>query len=642
MKLLKIRIQNFRSFKDETVYFEDLTTLVGPNGAGKSNVLTALNIFFRTQTSTLGSDWVLSDEDFHNKNVTEPIIVTLTFGDLNETAKQELKAYYRNNELTVSAQATWDAKNSGAEVRQYGARLVIGDFAKFFAADAAGAKVAELKQIYSELRAKFTDLPAPGAKAAMEEALRAYEESHPQSCELRESSDQFYGWRGESLLSKFIQWVYIPAVKDASTEQDESKGNALGVLLSRTIRSKVSFDAALKELKSKLEEDYKKILETQNSVLAELSGSLEKRLQEWARPGARVNLSWAYDPQKSLAVNEPYATAQVAESGFLGEVGRLGHGAQRTFIVSLLQELASGDAANAPTLLLGFEEPELYQHPPQARHLAAVLEELAAKGSQIITTTHSPYFVSSARYPGIRRVHIAKGASASKTFSTSIEKIHERLKAALPPDGGGTPTAVLAAVEQIMQPAQNEMFFATLPVLVEGPEDIGLISAHMHLSGQWRDFRKYGCHFVAVIGKSKLSRPLAIACEFGIPAYAVIDSDIKAETRDSDADNIRDNNCVLTLSGVAPLPSDHKVTHIGANAAMFAPTLLSCVMAELGADWATAETAARAALKMQNVAQKHPTLLAATLERLWAQGKKSAVLQAVSEKIISRAAATLN
>ncbi len=41
MKLREVRIQNFRSFDDETIRFDDYTCFVGPNGGGKSNVLTA-------------------------------------------------------------------------------------------------------------------------------------------------------------------------------------------------------------------------------------------------------------------------------------------------------------------------------------------------------------------------------------------------------------------------------------------------------------------------------------------------------------------------------------------------------------------------------------------------------------------------
>jgi len=64
MKLSKLRIENFRSFKDETIYFDDYTCLVGANGTGKSAVLTALNVFFRNNAST--------ENCFEQKSVGKP------------------------------------------------------------------------------------------------------------------------------------------------------------------------------------------------------------------------------------------------------------------------------------------------------------------------------------------------------------------------------------------------------------------------------------------------------------------------------------------------------------------------------------------------------------------------------------------
>jgi len=71
MKLKSLRIQNLRSFKDETIAFNDYTCLVGANGAGKSTVLCALNIFFRE----IDSLKCLNEEDFHHKNTKNPIII---------------------------------------------------------------------------------------------------------------------------------------------------------------------------------------------------------------------------------------------------------------------------------------------------------------------------------------------------------------------------------------------------------------------------------------------------------------------------------------------------------------------------------------------------------------------------------------
>jgi predicted ATP-dependent endonuclease of OLD family len=44
MKVLSVRIENFRWFKDEPIEFNDYNCLVGPNGSGKLTVVNALNV----------------------------------------------------------------------------------------------------------------------------------------------------------------------------------------------------------------------------------------------------------------------------------------------------------------------------------------------------------------------------------------------------------------------------------------------------------------------------------------------------------------------------------------------------------------------------------------------------------------------
>lgn len=630
MRLSKLRIQNFRSFVDQTVDLTGLTMLVGPNGAGKSNVLNALNIFFRTRAGTFNDKWVLKDEDFFGKKTENAICITLTFVDLPAAAQEDFKAYYRNGELTVSAKAAWSSDIMGAEVKHFGSRLGVKAFGEFYKNLENGASVAELKRIYGTLKEATPALPAPGTKAAMEEALRAFEAANPALCEPIESNDQFYGWsKGANLLAKYVQWVYIPAVKDAASEQDESKNSALGALLTRTIRSKINFEEPLRALKQEVEVKYKDLLAEKKADLAGISESLQNRLREWATPTAQINLDWNYDDTKSIVVSEPFAKAFVGEGGFVGEVGRLGHGLQRTFIVSLLQELAMAEGENQPKLILGFEEPELYQHPPQARHLATVLEELSEKGGQVVATTHSPYFVSTANYGGIRRTHREPRTNPTKVVSTTQDKISARLAAALPGPAAAV-SSVMARVEQIMQPSQNELFFTTLPVLVEGLEDVAFISSYLNVSGRWGLFRRYGGHFITASGKTNLSRPLAIALELGIPVFVVIDSDIRPTAHREDENNKRDNGCILTLMGV-PLPPDFTQTAFAPPMAMYAPSLPDVVKGEIGIErWNAASTATG----LVGVNEKNSQLIAATLEKLWADSVRSPTLEALCSAIL--------
>jgi len=120
MKLFSLQIINFRSFESETIHLTDYNCFVGPNGSGKSTILTALNILFRNLggSANIAS---LSEEDFHLKNTNAPVIITATFTDLSPDAKEELKAYVRQNQLTVKAKAVWNPETKTAEMKQYGA-----------------------------------------------------------------------------------------------------------------------------------------------------------------------------------------------------------------------------------------------------------------------------------------------------------------------------------------------------------------------------------------------------------------------------------------------------------------------------------------------------------------------------------------
>ncbi|WP_030617910.1 AAA family ATPase [Streptomyces fulvoviolaceus] len=76
-----------------------------------------------------------------------------------------------------------------------------------------------------------------------------------------------------------------------------------------------------------------------------------------------------------------------------------GHGFQRALIVAALKVLADRrrPVDGMRTLCLAIEEPELFQHPPQARAFAKVLRELVATSpqgrTQVIYATHNPFFV---------------------------------------------------------------------------------------------------------------------------------------------------------------------------------------------------------------------------------------------------------
>lgn len=662
MKLTEIKIQNFRSFKDQTINLDDYTCLVGPNGTGKSAVLMALNVFFRNNDATVTPVLALTKEDFHHENVKEPVRITLTFENLpeeknvSEKARNLLELYARHGKLVLFAEAKWDEVAQTAQVKQYGSRLIIEDFAPYFEEDKKGTLVRDLRLIYANLKKKFPKLPAETRKQQMHDALRNYEESLPkESKKLKDEPNELYGFTGGLYrLEDLVQWVYVPAVKDASTEQEEGSKTALGQLLQRTVRAKIDFKDELDALEEEAEAKYETILEGKKSALKELGSAIQKSLRVWTNPRAAFELEWQGDFAK---LKRPIAKAKVGEDAFIGEIARLGHGMQRGFIVAILKELVASEQKGGPKLLLGFEEPELYQHPPQAQHIQGVLEQLTdtKNNSQVIVTTHSPYIVSSRGFPNIRLFckrgkrpySVVKGTDYTKVGKRIDEAFGEEIK---------PPTPLMATVGQIMQTSQKELFFSPV-VVVEGEEDVAFIATHLNLTGEWKTFRRNGCHFVVAGGKNKIPMLVAIAQEFEIPTFVVCDSDIERsiekleraeelpETDTDRAEKIRSkkaelnkqkeiNKAIANLCGLKiedPLKCE---TIRGDKIVMWRSAIGTEVKRSFGeTKWKKAHDKATKAHGLEGVKEKNGMVIAATLEELYKKEKPSSVLIDLSGRI---------
>ena len=636
MRILSIRIQNFRSFEDATVPFNHFSCLVGPNGAGKSTVLTALNVFFR-ETENLPTDLSqLEQEDFHRKDTATPIRITVTFGDLSEEAQYDFSDYVRQGQLVVTAVATFDEATGKAQVRQYGQRLGMRALSPFFKALDGGKKVGELKDTYNELRNVYADLPAPGTKDAMVKALREFEAVRPDECELIPSEDQFYGFsRGANRLAKHVQWVYVPAVKDASSEQVEARNSALGKLLARTVRLKADFDEEIKMLRTQTQQRYQTLLDGNQGVLDDISSALQMRIAEWAHPEARLRLQWKQDPEKSVRVEEPLAHILAGEGEFEGELARFGHGLQRSYLLALLQELAGTDDVAGPTLILACEEPELYQHPPQARHLAAILNTLSQGNAQVIVSTHDPRFVSGQGFEDVRMIRKDPGQQRSSVAHVSFDQIAETVAAATG-EQPAKPEGVLAKIHQALQPSLNEMFFTRRLILVEGLEDVAYLMSYLNLLGKADEFRRLGCHIVAAHGKSELLQPLVIARQMRIPTYVIFDADADKPDKDGRrAKHEKDNRALLTLLDRPAEDAMPAETCSGLGFTMWHSDIGTIVDADIGTDeWAIYRAEADKRYGHVGRVRKHSLHIGASLAFAWEAGKYSAGLSGVCAAIL--------
>ena len=634
MRISQVVVKNFRSLKDLTVNFHSYTCLVGPNGSGKSAIIKSLNLFFHQGPDGPDSRHNVTAEDFHRKNTAEPIRLEITFTDLSTAAIDDLKHYVRNEELRIVTEIRLNQEDGKPVFSQHGIRMGMEEFKAFFVAEKEGARVPELRAMYATLRATYTELPSVSTKAAMMQALQSYESDRPHLCKPMQSDDKFYGFTsGKDRLDKYIQWVFVPAVKDATTEESETRNTALGQLLQRTIRASINFSDDIRNLRDNARKGFQEILDQQQSVLDSVSESLNKRIATWAHPDASLRVEWQEDPDRSVRIDDPLASIVAGEGIFEGGIGRFGHGLQRSFLLALLQELAYlGDTG--PTLVIACEEPELYQHPPQASYLATLLRKLAVEGDQVIVATHAPVFVAPDEPETVRLCRIDRSTSATRIAQTSvveITKLHGKILGRQPEALSGSRAKTHAALQESI----SEMFFAHRVVLVEGYEDHAFIETYLNLLKLKDEFRRLGCHIVPCNGKSYMIRPLIVCRQLGIPVVTVFDTDAdKPDTSGSRIKHKKDNLAILKLCNMDahdPLPTD---TVWGESVVGWYSDIGGVVRAEMGEEeWDKIKAVCEAEFGSVGGLKKNPMFVAEVVTQAWYEGMRSSSLDRICRLI---------
>ena len=416
----------------------------------------------------------------------------------------------------------------------------------------------------------------------------------------------------------------------------------MGKLLFRRVHSRLDLKTPIENIRQTALGQYQTFLDENRSGLDEVATSLSARFQRWAHQNARIDLDWIRG-EKAISVAPPTAEIKATEGQFVGELARFGHGLQRSFIFALLEELAEHDEAG-PLLILGCEEPELYQHPPQARYMASVLERLSQHNSQVLICTHSPYFVSGKGFESIRIVQKNLATGCSSVKQTTFDEVANTIASATgkKPD---RPGGIAAKVEQELRGQMNEMFFAYLRILVEGLEDLAYISSYISLMDRDDEFRALGCHIVQVQGKSHLIEALAISERLGLPFFTVFDADgdTPADTAEKKTGNRKkhedENTAIFNLYHLKDLPAFPDTTFWADNLVAWPTKIGDVVRAEFGKDnWQKVEQAVRA--KYNNFCPdmaKNTLFLGYMMSEAWEQGIKSASLIELCERILKYA-----
>ncbi|MEV5849698.1 AAA family ATPase [Streptomyces sp. NPDC051985] len=512
-----MRIENFCCLHKVDVSFEEITSFIGPTGVGKSTVLRALDWFFNGEKGV-----ALSDDDIHSAAEDGRISVEVEFDGLTDHDRQTLGRYAPEGAASVSVWRTWQ----NGEDKITGKALAYAPFEEV----RKNEKAMELRRSYDHLRENDPSLglPSAGTKDKVLDAMLSWElDNRNRLTEAEVEDTHFFGFAGQSRLAQLIDFVFVSADLRAYEEADDQKATALGRILDHAVdRSQANEQLGEIEENAHLarQEVHAKVY---GPVLDEVSAALSEEVSKFTTGREVVVTPTVQAPRPARTTFQ----VSIRDGAAHTSVHRQGHGFQRALIIAALKYLADRrrPADGMRTLCLAIEEPELFQHPPQARTFAKVLRELVAASpqgrTQVMYATHNPVFIDPKGYHQIRRLCRAGGVEhpATEVWQATEEDLCRAL------DGLVDKKSIRSRTEGTLGGALAEGFFAHAVVLVEGRGDEGVINGCAERSGI--NLGAEGISVIEVNGKDNIMISDALFSALGVPCYVVFDGDSGMEER---------------------------------------------------------------------------------------------------------------
>ena len=97
MRIKKLEVTNFRALRAAKINFSNCSALIGENNCGKSAFLLALDLFFSNTPR-------VKLKDFSDDEIGKPIDITVHFGDLTPSERDEFKSNLLDESLVVTRQ----------------------------------------------------------------------------------------------------------------------------------------------------------------------------------------------------------------------------------------------------------------------------------------------------------------------------------------------------------------------------------------------------------------------------------------------------------------------------------------------------------------------------------------------------------
>lgn len=523
MKIKHLRIENFRAIANFDEEIGPYTTLIGYNGGGKSSILHAVRWFF--ENFELMSTDVFSEEIGEPDLATLPDVkVTVTFDNLTELDRENFGPYARGEEIVLKR-----VGGAGSPSKLYGERLVCPAFKNIRKEKTVSSQRKLAEQLITSNKL-FADLNI-NSKTSKQELLETLDnwEADPENHKHLESisdedANHFFGAVGSDKLKVDSGFVFIPAAPDLTGQFDISgKGSALQLLLGDILKGVVgkSINSWTERNQSVLNELETTVSEAAADHLNERAGQVNHHLRQYL-PGIEIKFEVGLQDWAPRANPVAQSRMRRGERDFFIESE--GHGVQRATLLALLQATAESRTAPESTggedrdnrqnqrssLIVFVEEPEVYQHPVQARMMARSFANAARTSNvQFVLATHSPYFLDPNEIHNTFRVQ--NSPTGSKANRPSAQGVLKEKNAS-------------GELDKYFLESVIESLFSRAALVVEGDTERAIFDT-APCSDDGLTLRDLGISVAVAAGSNSLLDMAQLIQGFGVPVFVVRDGD---------------------------------------------------------------------------------------------------------------------
>jgi len=494
MRIARLTIENFRSIESESFGVPQICALVGPNNAGKSNILESLR-------RILGTSWVsvssFAPDDIYLRDIDREMRIRVEF------------------DLPVQYQRFKNAPNT--EIHG-----LLFEYTRY--------KIGEKKgqpRLEQNCQDKNHKLPMVLAKAPKAGEQHKYEPLVGVPSEVRDAIPLIYIGTNRSLKEQLPSARYS-LLRQMFEDIDQRLKQGDDTVAVKTLDGKEIRVPRVERFHT-LMQSALKLLRTDAFVQVETAIKRNVLLQLGFDPSADADkIDLYFTPLDSF---DFYKTLDllVKEDQFTISAQEMGEGMQNAIVLAVLQAFEETQKQGAILLI---EEPEMFLHPQMQRSLYKTLRRIGER-NQVIYTTHSPHFVAVPDYEQVLLVR--KEAGKTKVSRSS-----------LPPE-----KARKEKLLKELDPARNELFFATRLLVVEG--DTERLAFPEYAKSLGIDLDARGATIVEVGGKRNLMEFARIATSFRIPTGVVYDKD------SSDFEGRREDEAIYNAQLDAVAKSDGSV-----------------------------------------------------------------------------------